>query len=263
MMRKQTFIHKIALCFLIALILVTGCSPKSTETSEPQTGDNLTAVSQATNPAADAIAITSSLVLDPAITEDADSLLVSGYLYEGLVSLDTSGSVQPGIAESWVISDDQLDYIFEIRPNARFSDGTPITADIIAENFNRWFDPASPLHGDGNYPSWMKRFLAFNGERDSENRAISQVDGVQKVDANTFIIHLNRPEPDLLTFLAEPAFSILNTNALSSGEYGKIATTVLSSGKYIISSWTESGMTLSPNPNYWNPVTGDVNFIWK
>ena len=247
---------------LTFLIFVIGCQPQqgaSDSTPAPDSTPKAGTTSQPGQP----IAVSADILLDPAITDDTDSLLVSSYLYEGLVRLDESGNVQPGIASSWVISDDQLDYIFEIRPNARFSDGTPITTDIIVDNFNRWFDPQSPLHGSGNYPTWLSKFLAFNGERDTDDRAKSLVDGIQKVDINTVLIHLSRPAPETLEYLAHPAFTILHPDSLSSADYGTQDNTIISSGAYIVSSWNNSGLTLSPNPNYWNPTTDDVNFVWK
>jgi ABC-type transport system substrate-binding protein len=59
---------------------------------------------------------------------------------------------------NWIIS-------FTLRPNAVFSDGTQITPDIVAENFNRWFDPKSPLRGSGDYATWGRIFLGFLGEK--------------------------------------------------------------------------------------------------
>lgn len=200
----------------------------------------------------------SNLFLDPAKTEDPNSLLVSSNLYEGLVKMDANGQVVPGLAVSWVVSDDELDYIFEIRQNAKFSDGSAITIDAIVENFIRWFEPQSSLHGDGNYPAWLKLFLAFNGERDANNRSISQVDGIQKVDANTMIIHLNRQEPMLLAYLTQPAFAILQPNALVISSYGTRQSSIISSGPYVVTTWTEEEIKLSPNPQYWNPGTSEL-----
>ncbi len=246
---------------LVFTLLLTGCQPQAdpVEESEPASQTEPDSTPQADEP----IAINASILLDPATTEDADSLLVSGFLYEGLVRLDESGTVQPGIAASWVISDDQLNYIFEIRPNAKFSNGSAITTDVIVENFNRWFDPQSALHGNGNYPTWLRIFLGFNGERDADNRAISPVDGIQKVDQNTVIIHLNRRVPELLEYLAEPAFAVLDPSALTTG-YGTRTSTIISSGPYRVSSWTDAGLTLARNPEYWQPAAkAEINFTWK
>jgi ABC-type transport system substrate-binding protein len=190
--------------------------------------------------------------------------MVSQYLYEGLTRLGADGEAHPAIAESWVISDDQLDYIFTLRSNAMFSDGTQITPDIVAENFNRWFDPQSPLRGNGDYATWGRIFLGFHGEKGPDNRAKSSVDGIQKVDVNTVLIHLNRPVPDLLKYLADPAFAILNPTALASGSYGGQGSSIISSGSYVISSWTDAGLTLGPNLNYWGDKPAiALNFVYK
>lgn len=264
-MKKLTICQTLRF-IVVAFLLPAGCAPKdgpggadSTESAAP------VAMAEATVQTTSATVVHRDLLLDPARTEDADSLLVNGYLYEGLVNPGDNGAIQPGIALSWVVSDDELDYIFEIRQGARFSDGSPITVDAVAENFNRWFEPEHPLHGDGNFPIWKKYFLGFNGERDANNRAVSQIDGAQKVDVNTFIIHLNRPEAQLLNYLAEPSFAILSPVALAGNPgYGARQSAIVSSGKYVVASWTDEGMTLSPNPLYWGPAgDGDLNFIWK
>lgn len=260
-MKKITY--KLLTTLIILLLLVTGCAPKGDDASDSTPPPDSTPSTITTPEAGESMSISKDITLDPAKTTDTDSLMVSQYLYEGLVRLDANGEVQPAIAESWVISDDQLDYIFEIRPNAKFSDGSPITTDIIVDNFNRWFDPQSPLHGDGNYPTWLEVFLAFNGERDAENRAKSLVNGIQKVDGNTVLIHLTRPVPNMLELIANPAFAILHPDSLSASGYGTSDSNIISSGAYIVSSWTDEGLTLAPNPEYWNQVNGEINFVWK
>jgi ABC-type transport system substrate-binding protein len=260
------------LTFLLTfLFLLTACQPQ-TESTPIATEQPTLPPTQApvvepspTQAEESPAALNPSLTLDPALTQDADSLMVSQYLYEGLVSLDASGNPQPALAESWVVSDDQLDYIFKLRANAAFSDGTPVTPDIVAENFNRWFDPQHPLHGNGNYVTWQKIFLGFHGEKDVDKRPVSMMDGIQKVDFNTVLIHLNRLEPKLLTYLADPAFAILNINSLAADSaYGGRTSTIISSGAYVVSSWTDDGLTLSPNPKYWGTKPQeDLKFIWR
>ncbi len=248
------------------LLLLAGCQPTSTPTEMPSTEESVTIATPTPEQVVEepSLQISADIFLDPALAQDEDSLRVSQYLYEGLVRLSGSGNPQPALAESWVISDDQLDYIFTLRPGLVFSDGTPITPDVIVENFNRWFDPQSSLRGNGDYLAWGKIFLGFHGERDAENRAKSTVDGIQKVDINTVLVHLNRPVPDLLIYLADPAFAILNPTMLASGGYGGRDSTIVSSGPYVVSAWTDTGLVLSPNPRYWeNKPAGDLNFTWR
>lgn len=265
-MKTKTFTSHPLVLLAAFLVLLTGCQPKSTPTEVPPTEESVGIATPSPEQVAEEapLQISADINLDPALAQDADSLMLSQYLYEGLVRLNESGNPQPALAESWVISDDQLDYIFTLRSTAVFSDGTPITPDVVVDNFNRWFDPQSPLHGSGDYLAWGRIFLGFHGEKDAENRAKSMVDGIQKVDVNTVLVHLNRPVPELLTYLADPAFAILNPNALASGGYGGRDSTIISSGPYMVSAWTDTGLILSPNPTYWgNKPTGDLNFTWR
>lgn len=265
--RKMPLFRSFALLFAV-LVLLSACQPQATEAPVVEEVQPTEAAGIATQPPVQAEAlptqISADINLDPALAQDADSLMVSQYVYEGLVRLGTDGEAHPALAESWVISDDQLDYIFTLRSNAVFSDGTPITPDIVADNFNRWFDPKSPLRGSGDYATWGRIFLGFHGEKGPDDRAKSSVDGIQKVDVNTVLIHLNRPVPDFLKYLADPAFSILNPAALAAGTYGKQDSTIISSGPYMVSSWTDTELVLGPNPNYWDAKpAGELKFTYK
>lgn len=256
---------KILFILIAGLMLVTACQPEAAPTEPPAPVTESSSSSAASSGATDnATAINQNILLDPALAEDADSMMLNQYLYEGLVTLDASGSPQPALAESWVVSDDGLAYTFVIRSNAAFSDGTPVTPDDVVNNVTRWLDPASPLRGTGQYAYWEEYFLGFLDEKDADGRPVSPVDGVQKVDFNTVIIHLNRPVPDLLTLLANPAFAIIKTDALAAGNYGTQNSTIISSGPYMVTAWTDTGLTLSPNPSYWGSAAQvELEFTWR
>ncbi len=78
----------------------------------------------------------------------ADSDLVS-LLYSGLMRIDTNGDLVPDLAESVTISDDGTVYNVVVRPDVRFSDGTPLTANDVAYTVKQIQDPdlKSPLRG--------------------------------------------------------------------------------------------------------------------
>ena len=73
------------------------------------------------------------LTLDPFIPADNGSIYAIAQICEPLVSADASGTgLEPGLAESWEVSDDGLTYTFKLREGVKFSDGTPVTvADAI------------------------------------------------------------------------------------------------------------------------------------
>ncbi|MEW6717242.1 MAG: ABC transporter substrate-binding protein [Chloroflexota bacterium] len=204
--------------------------------------------------------ISPEILLDPAITQDEDSLLVCSYLYEGLVELDENGAIEPALAINWTLSGDELDYIFQLRRDVFFHDGSPFTADAVIANFNRWFDPQSPLRGTSSYDSWEEYFLGFKGEKDAEGKATSYFDGIEKINDLSVLIHLNRPVSDLLSYLTLTQFSIVNPAVLETeGEkYGTQEGSVSGTGSYMLTAWTEESLELTPNPQYWGATTTSI-----
>ena len=57
-------------------------------------------------------------------------------LVDTLVYVDDAGTIYPWLAESWEVSDDGLTYTLTIRDGVTFSDGTPLTAEVVARNLN-------------------------------------------------------------------------------------------------------------------------------
>src|SRR5579875_2544662 len=59
---------------------------------------------------------------------DAD---LTRLIFAGLTRLGPNGQVQPDLAQSWVVSADGRDFTFLLRPDARWQDGAPVTADDV------------------------------------------------------------------------------------------------------------------------------------
>jgi hypothetical protein len=76
----------------------------------------------------------------PVSTNDAERF-VFRQVFETLVLLDCAGAVRPGLAESWLVEDDGRQWTFTIRSGARFSDGTPVTGQVIADSWTRRVGP--------------------------------------------------------------------------------------------------------------------------
>lgn len=133
---------------------------------------------------------------------------------EGLVTMKDNQAA-PALATGWTVSEDGLDYVFQLKTDAKFADGTPINADAVVENFNRWFDPNDPARGSGSYTAWATAFGGFKGEKDDAGKPKSSFDGIEKVDNFTVLIHLNEPFSGLLEALAQPDFVIANPASFS------------------------------------------------
>ena len=76
--------------------------------------------------------------LDPtsAAAGAIDSVLYSN-VFEGLTRFMGDGSVVPGLAESWEISDDGLTYTFKLHSGVTFHDGTTMDADDVKFSLDR------------------------------------------------------------------------------------------------------------------------------
>ncbi len=81
--------------------------------------------------------------LDPAMVVDVGEGELCALVYEGLVRFAPDGTIVPGVASSWSVSDDGVVYTFDIDPNAKFANGRRVTANDIAFSFGRVLSPES------------------------------------------------------------------------------------------------------------------------
>src|SRR5687767_952403 len=91
--------------------------------------------------------------LDPAQVTDLNSNRVGRRVVETLVTFaEESTQIVPGLAESWTVSKDGLQYTFKLRKGVRFHDGTPLDAEAVKFSIERQFNPEHPAAKLGKYP---------------------------------------------------------------------------------------------------------------
>jgi peptide/nickel transport system substrate-binding protein len=257
----KTLSHRVLIVLLVAAMWMTACQGGSAATGAPAqdtpAGSNAT---EAAQPSAEVFSIPKPVSLDPANADDNSRAVVS-YLFDGLVKIQDN-QVAPALAASWVVSDDGLDYIFTLRPSVTFHDGTPLDADAVMANFNRWFDPANSAHGSGAYSAWKSSFGGFKGEVDADGKPVPTFDGIEKVNSLTVLIHLNQPDPNFLVKLAAPEFGIVSPAALANVAADPKA--AIGAGAYQLGEWTDTGLVLTPNAAYWaGAPAGDLTFKFQ
>ena len=199
--------------------------------------------------------------LDPANAVDQAALLITRHLYEGLTAYEPGATRPiPALAEAWEASADGLIWTFHLRPNVRFSDGAPLTAQAAARNFDRWLS----REPSGAYTFWRLMFGGFAGEADEDGAPLSLVAKVETPDDRTLVLALNRPEASLPSTLAMPSFALVNPAAFADGNFGAPTANSAGAGPFSLYSWTsENIIHLVRNPNYWGVPPQPDELVFK
>jgi peptide/nickel transport system substrate-binding protein len=165
--------------------------------------------------------------IDPATSVSSANYRVMELIYDRLVDYNSKNELVPDLA-TWDLSADGLTYTFHIRPEAKFSDGSQITAEDVVFSLER-----------------MKA-------SDTAKADMAVVSTIAAVDAATVTLTLTEPSRILLATLAKsgPA-PILSKKALADPKY--FEKPVATSGPYMIDEWIpKDHMTFVANPHYWN-----------
>jgi oligopeptide transport system substrate-binding protein len=129
--------------------------------------------------------------VDPQIVEDVSGSEIVRDLFEGLYNQDADGNLVPGAALSHTVSDDKLTYTFTLRPEAKWSDGTPVTAGDFVYGWRRLADPetASPYQWFVEVMGLANAGPVMAGEAPLEDL------GVKAIDDHTLEVTLASPLP--------------------------------------------------------------------
>ncbi len=200
------------------------------------------AVSTATAaPPKDAIVIgllAEPVTMDPPQITDLNSTRVIKRLFEGLTAQELGTyKIIPGLAQSWDISKDGLTYTFRLRPNVKFHDGAPLTAEAVKFCFDRQLNDQGPFYATGIYP-YVKGFLG-------------NVAGGEVVNPTTVQIRLKAPLTPFLQYLAHHSLYIYSPEALK--KWGKdVVKHPVGTGPFKLETW-EPGVrvVLARNDQYW------------
>lgn len=133
---------------------------------------------------------------DPATLSGNRSIELAQNVFSGLTGVDADTfDVLPGIATSWDVSDDGLEYTFTIRDDVRFHSGKLLTAADVEYTLNRAVDPDVR----SNYAFFLGPIEGFADVGSGEAETLA---GVEAVDDSTLVIRLSRPAgymPSLLS----------------------------------------------------------------
>jgi peptide/nickel transport system substrate-binding protein len=198
---------KKSLIILLVLVvafsmLMTGCGDsKAASTEEAQQKDSLV-IAYTDEPDS----------LDCHNTSKNMSEKMCANIYATLLTFDDKYQVQPYVAKSWEISDDNLTYTFHLRDDVFFHDGKQMTANDVLYSMER-----------GKASSYSSYYL-------------EAVKEFKVVDDYTIQMVLNEPYAPLLNMLCEPFLGIINKESVD--ELGDaFGQTPVGSGPYKVVEW--------------------------
>jgi len=193
--------------------------------------------------------------LDPQLaTHTADTSVLSALL-EGLVSEDPVDlRPVPGVAERWRVSPDGLTYTFYLRPDARWSDGAPVTAADFIASWRRILTPSLGATTAGRLYI-IQGAEAFN----RGDAAFSQV-GLRAPDARTLAVSLEHAAPWFLSALSSPPW--LPVPVATIAKHGDVALRgnpwaepgrFVGNGPFALESWSRGQeIVVRKSPTYWD-----------
>lgn len=194
--------------------------------------------------------------LDPQTVTAFTDMNIMVALFEGLTVLDEESSRPlPGVASSWDHSEDGLVWTFHLRPEARWSDGTPLTAEDFVFSFRRILAPK--LAAEYAYMLWP-----LENARELNEGSFSDFSrlGARALDAHTLELRLAQPCPWLLTLVSnQPWFPVCRAAIEKAGAWDQrgsrwtLPGAFVGNGAFRLKEWQpNSRLLVEANPNYWD-----------
>lgn len=186
--------------------------------------------------------------LDPGLAQDNNSSTVLRPIYDGLTRKDENGEVKGAAAEKWEVSKDGLKYTFNLRKDAKWSNGDPVKASDFVFAWKRALDPAfaAPYAYQLYY---IKNAEEYNTKKITDANQI----GVKAVDDYTLEVELKAPTPYFDSLVSFYTYFPLNEKHVkATPKFAAEANTMVTNGAFTIKEWKHNdSITLAKNESYY------------
>ncbi len=206
--------------------------------------------------------------LDSTRMTDLVSGRILGHVMEGLLRYDENNRIAPGVASRWEIG--LTEATFHLREDARWSDGSPVTAHDFVYAWRTVLDPATA----SEYAFILHPIE--HGAAINRGEAPPAALGATALDDRTLHVRLQRPTPHFEKLMAFSTYYPIKEAFREGrqGRYGADAEDLLYNGPFVISSWVHgASLRMERNPHYWDQdrirlnaidyayITSDVNAV--
>jgi oligopeptide transport system substrate-binding protein len=198
--------------------------------------------------------------LDPAKAVGLPEIQVIRDLFEGLVNQDEKGNIIPGVATKWQTNDNRI-WTFTLRDDAKWSDGTPVTAQDFVYSWQRLVDPktTSPF-------AWFAALAGINNAQSIiDGKATPDALGVTAINARTLRVQLDKPLPWFAKLTASFAFYPVQKAAVEADKNWTRPGKLVGNGAYVLKDRVvNEKLELIPNTHYWDnakTVIKQITFV--
>lgn len=188
--------------------------------------------------------------MDQHIATDGLSFEVIAATIEGLYTLDAAGSAVPAIATGYDMSEDGLTYTFHLREDAKWDNGTPVTANDFVYAWRRLVDPSTA----SEYAFIMDVAAVKNAADINAGEKPLEDLGVKAVDDYTLEVSLSLPVPFFLQLMAFPSFYPLNEAFVTEqgSNYAQSPESLLANGPFKMTEWVQgNSFKVEKNDSYY------------
>jgi ABC-type transport system substrate-binding protein len=232
----------------VALLVVAGCTGGGgSKAPGAGGGSGGGAAPQGRRGGTLAIALLDPGPLDPARADGLEDEVVLGNLFDGLTTVDPAGAVRPAVAASWSGDPSLRRWEFRLRPDARWSDGTPVRSTDFTFAWQRLADPRTRPG-----PAPARTLLSgVSGYRAFATGRARSIAGLETPDPATLVVRLDRPFADLPAVVAALPLSPLPAAAVRPDPAAYLARPV-GNGPFRLAAPARPGrpLTLDRNPSY-------------
>ena len=200
--------------------------------------------------------------LDPQLIEDVSGSHVARQLFEGLLNQNAPGDNIPGVAESWEASEGNTVWTFNLRDDAKWSNGDPVTAQDFVYAWQRAADPATA----SPYAWYMEITQIKNAAEIVAGDVAPTEMGVEAVDDLTLKVTLNQPLPYFPSMTTHATlFPAHQATIEAHGDDWTKPGNLVGNGAYVLTERTlGEGFTMAKSDTYWdaeNTIITEINGV--
>ena len=165
---------------------------------------------------------------DPVTSSAGSDVQMLALVYDPITALDQQGNAIPWLAESWAYDDSGKKVTFTLKPDLKFSDGSPLNADAVAKSIER-------------------------GRTQDGSLIAAQMGTIKKVSASgdlDVVVELSEVDYQYPLLFAGKTGMVVNP-AVFEKDAASLATQPAGSGPFAVTSYTQNDhASMKKNPNF-------------